>query len=154
MDEWNEEDFGNEIQDEYDQNQEISDTQLESLDTTISQQKEKSDLFNWFWRVTRLKDANEVIRVGNLSNPEIGDFGVSIRDAMNLANLGKIFHHEKFGNYWRDRAVVNSASSMAKQGWFMEMSISQRKIRERGKKTLTPEKWRLFNKKKTSEGED
>jgi len=40
---------------------------------------------------------------------------------------------------------------MAKEGWFMDLSISQKKVRSRQKsKTSEPKKWGMFGKKKTS----
>ena len=63
---------------------------------------------------------------------------------MNLAELGKIFHHKKFGDYWQKRAMVVSASSMSRQGWFMDLSISQKKVRTRSRQTSSSGKegWR------------
>lgn len=142
-------------EDQLDASTELTDAQIDQYESgTYPQTKEKSDLYAWFWRVTRLSKPTSIIRVGNLDKAEIGEHGISVRDAMNLATLGEIFHHEKFGKYWHDRAMVTSASSMAKKGWFMDLSISQRKVRERAKSsTSTPsEKWRLFGKKKEDTG--
>jgi hypothetical protein len=153
------EDLVDESEDEYEQTQDLQDAQMEQYEglATVPQKKEDHNLYNWFWRVVRLgkidklEDASKVIRVGNLKRVEIGEHIISIRDAMNLANLGRIFGHTTFGNYWADRAIVNSASSMAKEGWFMDLSISQKKVRSRQKsKTSEPKKWGMFGKKKTS----
>lgn len=161
------EDLVDESEDEYEQVQDLQDAQIEQYEglATVPQKKEDHNLYNWFWRVVRLgkidklEDASKVIRVGNLKRPEIGEHIISIRDAMNLANLGKLFGHPVFGSYWADRAIVTSASSMAKDGWFMDLSISQKKVRSRQKSgsfEQRQKKWGLFGKKKTSstEGEE
>jgi len=151
MDELGEEEVLDDANDQYDNTQDLSEAQLEQYETgTVPTTKEKSDLYNWFWRVVRLHESQRIVKVGNLTKTEIGEHGVSVRDAMNLAELGDIFHHKRFADYWRKRAVVTSASSMSKNGWFMDLSISQKKVRHREKSaSSTPsEKWRIFGKKK------
>jgi len=78
-----------------------------------------------------------------------------VREAFNLAELGKIFHHPKFGKYFATQANIISATSMAKKGWFMDLSISQKKVRERARNFAPPssdgkKSWRLFGKKEES----
>lgn len=149
-----------------DDQQELSEEQLSSYGTYPSQ-KEKSDIYNWFWKVVRLgkipeekaegagltDEAMRVAKVGNLSVPEIGQFNTSVRDCLNLANLGKIFGHKKFGDYWQSVGMITVTTSMAKRGWFMDLSISQKKVRERARGGVSSEKqkWRLFQKKQHQE---
>lgn len=157
MDE-NYEDLLDEAEDQATQSDDLSDAQLESLEQTISQPREKADIYNWFWRVVRLGKPFQLVRAGNLSFAEIGENRVSVRDAMNLAKLGDIFHHETFAQYWEDLAGITSATSMAKKGWFLDLSISQRRIREKSK-SGTPtfvssggkKKWRPFQSTKKEE---
>ena len=146
----------------YDAGQELPDAQLDGIEGTTPQQKERSDIWNWFWRVVQLgypvfdedknlsKEALKLSKVGNLNNEEIGRSKISVRDALTLANLGETFHHQKFGNFWRSVGMVTISTSMSKKGWLVEQSISQRKIRGRESSPLTAEKWRLFGKKKTA----
>lgn len=140
-----------EVEDQYDDSQDLNENTLDQYET-YSQQKEKSDLFNWFWKVTRLKDTFRLVKTGNLFSTEIGDNIISVRDAMNLANLGRIFHHDKFGEYWDSRAQIISATSMARKGWFMDLSISQKKVRDRVRPGSSSSggqgKWNMFTKKK------
>jgi len=140
-----------EAEDEYEQGQDISDEQLDSYPTS---KPETTAQYNWFWRVVRLDKPFRLAKVGNLTNPEIGEFGISMRDAMNLAHLGHLFRHHKFGNYFATRSKIISATSMARKGWFMDLSISQKKVRERAKGASSSgetKKWRLFNKKESSQ---
>ena len=138
-----------EAEDEFEQSQDISDGQLEQYNSY--QQKSEQNLYHWFWKVVRLNKPFRLAKVGNLTNPEIGEFGVSMRDAMNLAHLGHLFGHHKFGNYFATKSKITAATSMSRKGWFMDLSISQKKVRERAKTSSSADKqkWRLFNKEKT-----
>lgn len=143
------ENLQDEYEDEFEQSQDVQDAQLEGYEATYPKQKVEQSLYNWFWKVVRLDKPFSLAKVGNLSKVEIGDHGISMRDAMNLAHLGQIFHHHKFGNYFATRSKIIAASSMAKQGWFMDLSISTKKVRERARKSSSgEEKWRIFNRKK------
>jgi hypothetical protein len=142
-----------EAEDEYENSQDLQDGQAESYEATYPQTKDQQSLYNWFWKVVRLNKPFKLAKVGNLDKSEIGEHGIPMREAMNLAHLGQIFHHSKFGNYWATRAKIISASSMARKGWFMELSISQKKVRERQKQesSWTPQKSRLFSKNKNQD---
>ena len=143
------EDLKDEYEDEFEQGQDLQDAQLDQYEATFPQQKPEQSIYNWFWKVVRLNKPFRLAKVGNLNKVEIGDHGISMRDAMNLAHLGHLFNHHKFGNYFATRSKIVSASSMAKNGWFMDLSISTKKVRERARKSSSgEEKWRIFNKKK------
>lgn len=140
-----------EIEDQYEDAQDISEGQMDQYDVgTYSVPKEKSDLFNLFWKVTRLMKPYRLAKVGNLTKVEIGEHGITVRDAMNLANLGDIFHHKKFAKYWQQKAMITSATSMSKNGWFTELFVSQKKVRARTKSSTPFEKSRIFGRKKQS----
>jgi len=144
MEEYDEQEIVDEAEDEYEQGQDISDSQLDAYPQA---KPETTAQYNWFWKVVRLNKPFRLAKVGNLSNQEIGDFGISMRDSMNLAHLGHLFRHHKFGNYFATRSKIVSATSMARKGWFMDLSISQKKVRERNKKATSSgekQKWRLF----------
>ena len=137
-----------EAEDDLDDAEDIKEGQVDSYGT-YPEQEQKDSIYKWFWRVAKLQKPSQLMRVGNLTNAEIGPHQISIRDAMNLAILGKTFHHEAFGNYFASIGKVISASSMSKGGWFMDLSISQKKVRERKRKEKGGEQtWRVFNKKK------
>lgn len=162
--EYGEEEIIDEAEDQYDDTQDVQEGQSD-LYGTYPTPKEKSDIYAWFWRVVRLGKlsergeegfTNESIRmakVGNLNREEIGLFNTSVRDSLNLANLGEIFGHKRFGDYWQSVAMITCATSMAKKGWFMDLSISQKKVRERTKATTSFEKrrWRPFRKRTQEE---
>ena len=137
-----------EAEDDLEQGQDLADSQIDSYGT-VPEIKSQQTMFQWFWKVVRLEEPFRAIKVGNLSNVEIGQSSVSVRDAMSLAHLGKLFHHETFSGYFNEVAKITSATSMAKAGWFMDLSISQRKIRERARKPLTGTPWKknIFTRK-------
>lgn len=151
------EDLQDQFDDEIDQGQDLHDAQLEQYEYgTVPQQKEQHNLYNWFWRVVRLSKPFRLAKVGNLTKVEIGEAGISMRDTLNLAHLGNIFHHKMFGDYFATRSKIIAATSMAKDGWFMDLSISQKKVRQRSKSSSAygggeKKTWRLFSGKKTEE---
>jgi len=149
------EELMDEAEDEFEQSQDLQDAQIDQYDATYPAAKPEQSIYNWFWRVVRLNKPFKLAKVGNLTRVEIGDHVVSMRDSMNLAHLGHMFHHNKFGNYWATRSKIVAASSMAKDGWFMDLSISQKKVRERARRSSSSgqEKWRLFNKKKNNQSQ-
>jgi hypothetical protein len=136
------------LEDQYDQDEEVQEAQLESYGTVPSK-KEQQSIYSWFWKVVRLGEQQKLAKVGNLTYAEIGEHIVSVRDCMHLSVLGSIFGHKGFGRYFEDRAKITSSTSMSKKGWFMDLSISQRKIRERARASAPEQqKWRIFSKKK------
>ncbi len=137
-----------EAEDEFEQGQDLQDAQLEQYEATFPQAKVEPSIYTWFWRVVRLNKPFKLAKVGNLDKQEIGEHLVSVRDSMNLAHLGHVFGHSVFGNYFATRAKIVSATSMAKKGWFMDLSISQKKVRERARKSSSNQQgWRMFKKK-------
>jgi hypothetical protein len=143
-------------EDDYEQSQDISDAQADQYESVQPHRTQEDSLYNWFWRVVKLNKPFRLAKVGNLSNAEIGDHIISMRDSMNLAHLGHLFGHHTFGNYFATRSKIISATSMSRKGWFMETSISQKRVRERNKQssgTGEQKKWRLFNKKETPQPE-
>ena len=141
-----------EYDDEMDQGQELSDAQLEQYG--IAPSKEQSNLYSWFWKVVQLKEEPlEVVKTGNLFHTEVGDHEFSVRECLNLGELGVIFGHPTFGQYFQNKAKIITATSMARKGWFMDLSISQRKIRARQKSdspSTNEKKWKgagMFKKK-------
>ena len=142
------EEYVDDVDDEIDDSQDLKEAQLEQFGGTYPESKEKQDLFQWFWKVTRLSKPFQLVKVGNLNNTEIGQHKIPVREAMNLWVLGHTFNHGIFGNYFAQIAKITSATSMAKQGWFMDLSISQKRVRARTKGQSGEESWRAFKKKK------
>lgn len=148
-------DYIDESYDTYDQHQDIEDSQLDQYEG-YPQAKEKSDLFSWFWKVVRTNKPLHLTRAANLRNDEVGETFISMRDALKLYQLGIVFNHPTFGKFWANQSKIIASTSMGRKGWFMELSISQKKLRGRtssGDSSSSQSKgWRLFNKGSSSQG--
>jgi hypothetical protein len=142
-----------ETEDDLDISQEIQDGQSDPYDIgSIPQSKESQSLYTWFWKLVKENKPMRSIKVGRLSRQEIGDCNIPIRESLNLNELGKTFHHPTFGKFFATHARNIAASSMARDGWLMELSISQKKVRERQRALSSPQSdnkqpWRVFKKK-------
>lgn len=139
-----------EMMDNLEDEEELKERQLDSYAATLPEVKEQANLYHWFWKVVRLRKPFSLVKVGNLTKQEIGLHSISVRDALNLWALGHKFHHPSFGNYFATLAKITSATSMAKEGWFMDLSISQKKVRARARRRLGEgeQPWRAFRKRK------
>ncbi len=138
------------IEDELDQGQEMQENQADQLENSMSAPKEQNNIYTWFWRVVNLMNQPKLAKVGNLNSAEIGEHGISVRECMNLHFLGETFGHPIFGEYFENRAKIISVTSMSRKGWFMDLSISQRKIRARQRESSSQQskKWSMFGNKK------
>lgn len=136
-----------EAEDEFEDNSELREAQLDQYGTIPEPQKTES-IYTWFWRVVRLQKPFHLIKVGYLTKDEIGTHPMPTREAMNLWVLGNTFDHPTFADYFAKLAKITSATSMSKDGWLMNLSISQKKVRERAKSHQLSESWRIFSKRK------
>jgi len=143
-------DYFDEAEDDIDESTDIRDSQFDSYAETTPSQAQKQDLYSWFWKVVRLKKPLQLAKVGNLNNTEIGQQKITMRDALNLWVLGNTFHHPTFGRYFAQISKITSTTSMARQGWFMDLSISQKKVRERKRQSSSGnnEQWKIFKKRR------
>lgn len=134
-----------EVNDTIDDQQELMEAQANQLEASYPSQKEESSLYALFWKVLKNKDST---KVGNLKKNEIGDLGISVRDAQKLGMLGHLFGHSTFGDFFFNVAEITNSTSMARDGWFTELFVSQKKFATRARRSsaLTPAKWRLFGK--------
>lgn len=123
-----------EAEDDLDTQRDIQEGQVDQLESgAYSGLKQNQDIYLWFWKVTQLMHPPKLIRVGNLDKTEIGNARIPIRGAMEFAQICRVLKHDLVAEYFEKLAGMTSASSMAKKGWFMDLSISNKKIRERGK---------------------
>ena len=93
-------------------------------------------------------------KVSNLNKEELGDLGISVRESMRIALLGKKFGHSKFGNFFLNQAGIVSDSAMSKDGWFTELFVTSKSYASRSSasnvKTLPQQskgKWKMFSAK-------
>ena len=96
------------------------------------------------------------IRVSNLSNTELGDLGITVRDSLRIAQIGDTFHHPKFANFFKGQAVITTSTAMSKKGWLAELFVTSKKFASRETANISgvssnSEKWKLFGNKKRSQ---
>lgn len=91
-------------------------------------------------------------KVSNLNKFELGELGISVRESMRIALLGKTFHHPIFAKFFLDQAGIISDSAMSKNGWFTELFVTSKKYasRESSSKsdnipTFEKGKWKMFS---------
>jgi len=124
--------------------------QVESVEwAEVPQRRKQDSLYTLFQKVWKAPDSS---KVANLSMPELGRPLVSVRDAQYLDLLGKTFHHNKFGQFFKNSSEIILATSASKKGWFTELFVSQRKFTTRsisggafyGEPAQAKKKWTLF----------
>lgn len=132
--------------DQVDDVSDIQEAQMDQLDASIPMQKPESSIYNLFWKVYR---ADNSTKVANLNKTEIGMLNISVRDALRLGMLGSIFHHPTFGMFFMNLAEITNSTSMARDGWFTELFVSQKKFQTRARKASAQAKegWKIFQKK-------
>lgn len=143
-------------EDDLDTQRDVQEGQSEQLDSgAYPGLKQNQDIYNWFWNVTKLKSPPSLIRVGNLKEVEIGNARIPIRGCMEFAQVCRVLKHNLIADYFEKLAGMTSASSMAKKGWFMDLSISNKKIRGRDKsgEGFDKKKLGLFNRNKPQDTE-
>src|SRR4030067_235365 len=80
--------------------------------------KKPESLFGLFKDVWRTKDSS---KIANLEKDELGDLGISVRDAQRIALLSELLHHSKFAEYFLDQGEIILSTSMSRKGWFTEL---------------------------------
>jgi len=91
------------------------------------------------------------LKVSNVTAAELGDLGISIRDAKRIALLAKTFHHPIFAAFFLNQAGITTDSAMSKEGWFSELFITSKKYASKTSSSgaYLPQqnkKWRMFKK--------
>lgn len=95
-------------------------------------------------------------KVSNLVKEEIGDLGITVRDSLRIALIGKTFHHNKFAEFFMKQSGIITDSAMSRKGWFTELFVTSKKFaaRETSVGSLPqnkPSKWTMFGKKEQSQ---
>jgi len=117
--------------------------------------KKSESLFSLFKDVWRTTNST---KVANLDKAELGDLGVSVRDAQEISQLATILHHKKFGEYFTGIGEITLATSMSKKGWFVELFVTSKKSALKGNISnlgvnKPKEKWRIFGRNQNKEVE-
>lgn len=94
------------------------------------------------------------IKVSNLDKEELGQTGITVRDAMKIALIGNTFKHPTFADFFLKQAGITTDSAMSKKGWFTELFVTSKKFAQRDTSSSVnlpqqqqgKSKWNLFAK--------
>lgn len=118
----------------------------------FSEEKPKEGLYALFNKVLALPRST---KVGNIDKHELGDLGISVRESLRVALIGRTFNHPVFAKFFALQANIVTDTSMAKRGWFTELFVTNKRFAESSKvstpaqiPSAKPNKWdSLFGKK-------
>lgn len=127
------------------------DEYFDEPDIDGSEPKPLGGIYSLFYTVLNKPKS---IKVSNLNKEELGDLGISVRDNMRIALLGKSFGHPLFASFFLSQAGIVSDSAMSKDGWFTELFVTSKSYASKASsssiKTLpqtSKGKWKMFSAK-------
>jgi len=112
---------------EMDNSQEEEDGEDEQF-MGFAEAKPKEGLYALFNKVLTLP---KTIKVGNVDKHELGELGISIRECLRVALIGKTFGHRRFAEFFENQAMIITDTSMAKRGWFSELFVTAKRFTEK-----------------------
>lgn len=139
-----------EVNDQIDEQNDLVDAQTQQIETSYPSVKEDSNIYNLFWKVLKRKDST---KVANLKKEEIGNLNITVRDSQKLGMLGHLLGHETFGDFFFNIGEITNSTSMARDGWFTELFVSQKKTTTRARRSSTlqnEKRWKMFGRKNQS----
>ena len=112
--------------------------------------KKSESLYSLFKNVWKTSDSS---KVANLMKHEIGDLNLSVRDCQNIGWFADYLGHKGVSTYFNKMGEITLATSMSRNGWFVELFVTSKKFAHKGVKggnvQTTKSKWSLFGKKTT-----
>lgn len=138
------------------EHQENSQWENEWEQAQVPTMRKSDSLFTLFQKVWKSGDNS---KVGNLNNVELGKLDISVRDNQYLFLLGKTFHHDNFGNFFRLNGEITLATSASKKGWFTELFVSQKKFTTRATGSNAPteqqkKRWSIFGSRSSTPNQE
>jgi hypothetical protein len=112
-----------------DQAQDQADAEEDEQFLGYSESKPKEGLYQLFQKVL---DMPKSTKIGNVDRQELGSLGISIRESLRVALIGKTFGHRQFANFFENQANIITDTSMAKRGWLAELFVTSKKSTSRG----------------------
>jgi len=93
------------------------------------------------------------IKVSNVNKLEMGDVGITVREALKIGALADTFQHPVFAKFFYGLAGITTDSSMSKDGWFTELFVTSKKYSQKASQASinnlpqnNGKKWKMFNK--------
>ena len=102
----------------------------------FAEAKPKEGLYALFNKVLTLPKST---KVGNLDKEELGSLGISIRECLRVALIGKTFGHRRFADFFENQANIITDTSMAKRGWFSELFVTAKRFSEKASGGSSPQ---------------
>ena len=119
-----------------DQAQEQADAEEDEQFLGYSESKPKEGLYALFQKVLAMPRST---KVGNVDKHELGELGISIRESLRVALIGKTFGHKTFANFFENQANIITDTSMAKKGWLAELFVTSKKSTDRSNWNAPPQ---------------
>jgi len=99
-------------------------------------------------------------KVSNLTNEELGQWNLSVRDCERIALISKTFKHPGVQDFFISQSRIITDSAMSRKGWFAELFVTSKKYASRASSssiTSTPQfppaktnKWKIFSGKRAA----
>ena len=97
------------------------------------------------------------IKVSNVDpKTELGETGITVREAMKIGVLAETFKHPIFAQFFYQLAGITTDSAMSKNGWFTELFVTSKKYSQKASQASinnlpqnNNKKWKMFNKNKS-----
>lgn len=144
-----------EYSDEEEYNDNVLDEQRDQWDESYGNypaSKKSESLYSLFNKVWKTNDSS---KVANLTKFEIGDLGLSVRECQNISWFSNYLGHKGVSTYFSKMGEITLATSMSRNGWFVELFVTSKKFAQKSSKLSgtnqpTKGKWSLFGRKTTA----
>ena len=146
----NDEDYLDQEEGDY----EDSDDSNEEFDFGGSEPEPLGGIYGLFKETLNRKDSK---KVSNLTNEELGQWNLSVRDCERIALISKTFKHPGVQKFFVDQSRIITDSAMSRKGWFAELFVTSKKYASRASSssiTSVPQsptknsKWKVFSGKR------
>lgn len=71
------------------------------------------------------------VKVSNVNKVEMGEVGITVREALKIGTLADTFKHPVFAKFFYNLAGITTDSSMSKDGWFTELFVTSKKYSQK-----------------------
>ena len=93
-----------------------------------SESKPKEGLYALFEKVLTMPRST---KIANVDKHELGDLGISIRESLRVALIGRTFGHPIFADFFANQSNIITDTSMSKRGWLAELFVTSKKFTEK-----------------------
>jgi len=127
----------------------------EDFDFGGSEPEPLGGIYGLFKETLNRKDSK---KVSNLTNEELGQWNLSVRDCERIALISDTFKHPGVRDFFIKQSRIITDSAMSRKGWFAELFVTSKKYASRASSssiTSVPQspsksnKWKIFSGKKS-----